>query len=95
MDKILQKNNIRVFGKHFVEKIEGEKDTVTHLVLKSGKKIPADLLIYGIGSYPNTDFVPSDLVGKKGIKVNNYLKTKNSNIYAAGDVTEFEGGVNI
>lgn len=67
---------------------EGSKTTV---VLQSGKRIPADIVILSIGVRPNTALAGAsglELGVTGGIKVNEYLQTSDPNIYALGDAIE-------
>ena len=70
-----------------------ERDEKGLLVtLKSGKKIPADLVILSIGVRPLNDLAKNanlELGARGGIKVDQYLKTNDPHIYAIGDVIEF------
>jgi len=61
---------------------------VTALTLDSGKKLPCDLVIVAIGSYPAVGFLKNSGVDySRGITVDKYLSTNIKDIYAAGDVT--------
>jgi apoptosis-inducing factor 3 len=71
-----------------VQGFEGD-DKVKSVVLDSGKKIPADLVIVGIGVEPATKFkmdIPFESDG--GIKVDQYFQVKDR-IFAAGDIAKF------
>lgn len=67
---------------------EGNKIVV---VLQSGKRIPADIVILSIGVRPNTALAREaglEIGVTGGIKVNEYLQTSDPNIYALGDAIE-------
>lgn len=67
---------------------EGEQNTV---VLQSGKKIPADIVILSIGVKPNNGLAKEaglEIGPTGGIKVNSQLQTSDENIYALGDAIE-------
>ncbi|MGE5677815.1 MAG: FAD-dependent oxidoreductase [Pseudomonadota bacterium] len=67
---------------------EGEKTVV---LLQSGKRIPADIVILSIGVKPNNMLAREaglEIGVTGGIKVNEYLETSDPNIYALGDVIE-------
>lgn len=52
----------------------------------------ADVIFYGIGDIPNTDFLDPKLLNKKnkGVLVNEYLQSLfDENIYSAGDISSF------
>lgn len=55
-----------------------------------GQLLPCDLVVVGIGMQPNIELATSaGLDVGQGIRVDEYLRTSASNIYAAGDVCEF------
>jgi 3-phenylpropionate/trans-cinnamate dioxygenase ferredoxin reductase subunit len=57
---------------------------------KSGREITADATVAGIGIRPNIQLAKSGrLKIGNGIAVDEYLRTSDPNIYAAGDVAEF------
>jgi NADPH-dependent 2,4-dienoyl-CoA reductase/sulfur reductase-like enzyme/peroxiredoxin family protein/rhodanese-related sulfurtransferase/TusA-related sulfurtransferase len=59
--------------------------------LTSGKSVEADLVLLSIGVKPNTGFIADSGIelGPRGhIIVDDYLRTSDENIYAAGDVIE-------
>jgi NADPH-dependent 2,4-dienoyl-CoA reductase/sulfur reductase-like enzyme len=72
-----------------VARLEG-KDRVSGAVLSSGRKIPCDLLVAGIGATPVSEiFTNSGLTAENGVVVNEYLETKLPGIFAAGDVANY------
>ncbi len=68
------------------------KDSAIEVVLGNGEKLTADIVILSIGVRPvNNLAVKAGLaVGQRGgIKVDEYLRTSEPNIYAVGDAIEF------
>ncbi|MEE1899961.1 FAD-dependent oxidoreductase [Flavobacterium rakeshii] len=60
-------------------------------VLTDKQSIPTDIVILGMGSHPNTDFLEGSKIelGARGaIKVDSQLRTNVPDIWAAGDCTE-------
>lgn len=70
-----------------VKAIEGS-GSAQHVVLEDGTKLPADLVVIGVGVQPNSEPVAKSLeLAKDGAVVaDKYLKTSDDSIYAAGDV---------
>lgn len=71
-----------------------EKGEITEL--KSGKKIEADLVILSIGVKPLSTLAEKaglEVSQRGAIVVNNYLQTKDFNIYAVGDAVEFKNPI--
>ncbi|MBN2540506.1 MAG: FAD-dependent oxidoreductase [Bacilli bacterium] len=67
------------------------KDNVDSVKLASGKSLPADMVILGIGAVPNTELAVSaglELGETKGIKVDKYQRTCDPNILACGDCAD-------
>ncbi|XP_038982984.1 monodehydroascorbate reductase 2, peroxisomal-like isoform X2 [Phoenix dactylifera] len=63
---------------------------VTAVVLKDGRRLPADMVVVGIGIRANTGLFEGQLnMDKGGIKVNGRMQTSNSSVYAVGDVAAF------
>lgn len=63
------------------------RDSVT---LESGERLPADVVVAGIGVRPNTDLADwSGLATDRGILVDEYLETSVPAIHAAGDVARW------
>ena len=88
-------NHIRSKGcglhlKDGVKAFEPESDKTT-VVLQSGKRIPADMIILSIGVRPNNALAKEaglEIGVTGGIKVNEYLQTSDTDIYALGDAIE-------
>ncbi|XP_057791685.1 monodehydroascorbate reductase 4, peroxisomal [Salvia miltiorrhiza] len=58
--------------------------------LRDGSKLPADMVVIGIGIRPNTSLFEGQLTMEKGgIKVNGKMQSSNSSVYAIGDVAAF------
>lgn len=86
-----EKNNVKFITSKNVVSIDGE-NSVQAITLDDGKQIPADFVIFSTGVRPNLDIVkglPIDC--NRGIVVNEYMETSVENIYAAGDVAEYQG----
>ncbi|HOG46024.1 MAG TPA: FAD-dependent oxidoreductase [Anaerolineae bacterium] len=64
------------------------------VVLKSGLRVPADLVLVAAGVRASLELAQaSGLAANRGIVVNGRLETSASDVYAAGDVAEFNGTV--
>ncbi|KAH6792139.1 monodehydroascorbate reductase 4 [Perilla frutescens var. hirtella] len=60
---------------------------VTAVNLRDGSKVPADMVLVGVGARPNTSLFEGQLtVEKGGIKVDGKMQSNNSSVYAVGDV---------
>lgn len=75
-----------------VEHLEGG-DTVETVVLADGSRLPADIVIVGIGLIPNTELAEAaGLDVDNGILVDLHCRTSDPDIYAAGDCSNHEHG---
>jgi ferredoxin-nitrate reductase len=65
---------------------------LTGVRLKSGRMIDCDALIFAIGTVPNTELaVAAGLHCQRGVVVNEYMQTSDPDIYAVGEIAEFNG----
>ncbi|MEH0153456.1 FAD-dependent oxidoreductase, partial [Limibacter armeniacum] len=63
--------------------------------LKSGKSLTCDAVVYAIGTRPNVEIgKEAGLTTGRGLVVNPYLQTSDPNIFAVGEVAEFEQKLN-
>ncbi|MCG8516054.1 MAG: FAD-dependent oxidoreductase [Halanaerobiales bacterium] len=86
----LRMKGVSLYLKDGVSEILSEKGQ-TVVVLASGKRLTADLIILSIGVRPVTELARQaglELGQSGGIKVNHFLQTSDPNIYAIGDAIE-------
>lgn len=75
-----------------IEALHGE-DRVESVQLASGERVLCDVLLVGIGMQPNLELArQAGLDTGSGIKVDSFLQTSATDVYAAGDVCEFARG---
>jgi NAD(P)H-nitrite reductase large subunit len=85
----LQKGGVNILRNSEVLEIKGVEN-IEGVVLKDGTQVPCQLALVGIGLECHLDWVrKAGIEINKGILTNEYLETNISDIYAAGDVTEF------
>jgi NAD(P)H-nitrite reductase large subunit len=89
LENALNKWGCKVIKEDTIEKIKNQKSKIKSVILKSGKEIPAKLLIIAIGVRPNLDLVKDTPIKcKRGIIVNDFMQTNIKDIFSAGDVAE-------
>lgn len=88
----LEDQNCKVYTENTIEKIIPDSDnTIKSVKLKDGTEIPTQLLIVAIGVKPNLEILKGTPIKvEKGIVVNKYMQTSVENVYAAGDVVQFD-----
>ena len=81
----------------FDDALPGEAAAKASIVtLKSGRRIPADLVVLGIGVKPEVTLAQEaglEIGALGGIRVNQYLQTSDPSIWAVGDAIEVKHGV--
>ncbi len=86
----LRENGVNVLTESKVIEIVGDQKA-KKVKLESGKEIPADLVIIATGVEPNTELASKaglDSGPKKGILVDEYMRTSDPDIFACGDCVE-------
>jgi nitrite reductase (NADH) large subunit len=69
-------------------------DSVSGVLLKDGRRIDGDLVIMSAGTRSNLSLAKdAGLMVNKGVIVDSSLRTSNPDIFALGDVSEFNGQV--
>ena len=68
------------------------KGRVEGVLLEGGEELRAEMVVISAGVRPNVELAQClNLDTDKGIKVDNRLRTSQADVYAAGDVAEFQG----
>ena len=86
------KRGVRIVTGVGISALEGG-DTVETLVLANGERLPADVVIVGIGIVPNTELAEAaGLAVDNGIVVDAHACTSDAAIYAVGDCAQHDNG---
>jgi NADPH-dependent 2,4-dienoyl-CoA reductase/sulfur reductase-like enzyme len=86
----LQKNGVRVITTNPVKTINGN-GSVESVTLQNGDTIQCDMVIIGIGVVPNVKIANEaglEIGSTGGIKVDEFQRTSDANIFAVGDCAE-------
>ncbi|MES2731530.1 MAG: molybdopterin-dependent oxidoreductase [Bacteroidota bacterium] len=82
---------IEVFYNDEVKYFTG-KDQVSGARLASGRTLPCRAVVFAIGTIPNTELAKqAGLTTNRGVVVNEYLQTSDPDIFALGEIAEFNG----
>ncbi len=91
-DMVLQeerRDGIDVRIEEEIAQIVGKDGQVSGVLTTRGEHIPCELVLIAIGIEPLIDFIRnSGIACGRGVKVDNRMRTSESDIYAAGDVIE-------
>ncbi|XP_032934414.1 apoptosis-inducing factor 3-like isoform X1 [Catharus ustulatus] len=90
--KMLQNKGVKFHMKTELCELKGKDGKVTEAVLANGEHLPADVVVVGIGSVPNSVFLKGTSIArddKGAILVNLHMQTNIPNVFAAGDVVTF------
>ncbi len=89
-EKILRSRGVRIMTGQGVKEILGN-GRVSGVLLNSGEKIDADAVVLSVGYRPNTALASGaglDLNDRGFIRVDEYMRTQNPDIFAVGDCAE-------
>ena len=89
LEKTLNDMGIKTYTGKFTEEILAEEGIVKGIKLADGTEIPADAIMVQAGIRSNVDVAKeSGLDVERGVIVDDSLKTKYDNVYAAGDCAQ-------
>ncbi|MCF2497424.1 molybdopterin-dependent oxidoreductase [Dyadobacter chenhuakuii] len=87
----LAERGIEIYFNDEVATFSGQ-EKVDGIRLKSGRKIACDVVVLAIGTVPVIGLAQqAGLDCKRGVVVNDYLQTSDPDIYAAGEIAEWNG----
>ena len=98
LSKMIDKDSVKILKEHLCskgikifenEKAEEYKDGA--LVLQSGARVDADLILEAIGVRPCVSFLQEKTANSSAIIVDDSLRTSDKDIFAIGDAIEFDG----
>lgn len=69
---------------------DGDIENELDITLKSGKTFKSNAIVYAIGTRPNIEIAKSaGITCSRGIIINQYLQSSDPNIFAIGEIAEF------
>lgn len=94
LEKAIKNKNIDIMLNNKISEISVRDDKVEGFITDLGEFIHCDMVMYSIGIKPNTDIVKgTNIKINKGIIVNEKMETDITDIYAAGDVAEYNKSI--
>jgi len=91
----LEYNGIRLELGNGITGIESTAGQVTAVDLADGTRLPADLVLLGIGVRPNVALAEAagiELGASRGVATDEFMRTNDPDIYAVGDAAEYTFG---
>ena len=87
----VQERGIQIYFDNEVSTVFDDEDTgELNITLKSGKLITANAIVYAIGTIPNIEIARDNgIVCTRGVKVNQHLQSSHPDIFAIGEIAEF------
>ncbi|MED6255967.1 hypothetical protein ATANTOWER_017676 [Ataeniobius toweri] len=89
---MLLEKGVKFYMNDQVMEIKGVNGQVKEVVLKSGNVITADVLIVGIGSIPNSEYLQGTKIkmnSKNFVIVDKFMRTNVPDVFCAGDLASF------
>lgn len=92
MQKNFEERGIRLIMGDEINAVSGLDGRVASVLTQKGLRIPGDALCLGIGVLRNYEFLAGSgiTVGERGILTDEFLATPTYDVWAAGDVAEFQ-----
>ena len=90
---VLEQHGIEVVGGDGLARLEGDSDRVTRVITEQGRELPADAVVIGAGAVPETMLAKQaglELGGGGGVRCDERLQSACPDVYAAGDMCEYE-----
>ncbi len=91
-ERVLTDHGVEIHGGQEVARFEGE-GRVSTVVTKSGERYEADAVVVGAGVQPDVTLARGaglELGERGGVLVDSHLRTSAADVFAAGDIAEYE-----
>tara|TARA_R110000868_G_scaffold292498_2_gene552990 strand:- start:15985 stop:19497 length:3513 start_codon:yes stop_codon:yes gene_type:complete len=87
----VQIRDIQIYFDNEVSTVfETDNENEIEIALKSGRILTANAIVYTIGTIPNIEIAKESGINcGRGVKVNQYLQSSNPDVYAIGEIAEF------
>jgi 3-phenylpropionate/trans-cinnamate dioxygenase ferredoxin reductase subunit len=93
---VLEEHGIEVHGGDELARFEGSGDRVNKVITKSGKELDADMVVIGAGVAPDVSVAKGaglEIGDGGGVKCSSTLESSVPEIWAAGDICEYDSPV--
>ncbi|MCA9412874.1 MAG: FAD-dependent oxidoreductase [Candidatus Omnitrophica bacterium] len=96
VEEDLQNHGVHLYLNDSIDSLLVEEGKVGSVRLKTGAEIKTDLVLFGIGVRPTTQLAQDaglEIGPMGGIRVDEYMRTSDPDIYAVGDAVEYPHGL--
>jgi 3-phenylpropionate/trans-cinnamate dioxygenase ferredoxin reductase subunit len=91
--ELLESRGVEIVAGESVAAFEGENGRVAAVVCEGGRRIPADVVVAGVGAAPDVMLARRaglELGASGGVRCDSRLRTSADGLWAAGDMCEYE-----
>ena len=89
LEERLSQEGCKIMKEDTIQGIETKGGKISRIVLRSGKELPASLLIIAVGVRPNIELMKGTPIKvDKGIVIDRFMRTNIEDVYAAGDCAQ-------
>ena len=89
MTELFAEHGVEVLTEDTVAEIVADKGEIEAVTLRSGRTLPCELLVFGIGVRASSGLAKgAGIEVNRGIVVDEFMRTSAPDVYAAGDVSE-------
>ncbi|TIM31783.1 MAG: NAD(P)/FAD-dependent oxidoreductase, partial [Mesorhizobium sp.] len=90
VDRLLGRAVAPIIARHVRQRLEGENGHVSAAITASGERLPAQMVIIGIGVVPNVELAQAaGITIANGIRVDQQMRTSVPEILAIGDAASY------
>jgi 3-phenylpropionate/trans-cinnamate dioxygenase ferredoxin reductase subunit len=94
--RVLADKGVAIHGGDEIDHFEGDGQRVTKAITKKGAELDADMIVVGVGVTPDVTLAKAaglELGESGGVKVSSRLEASCPDVYAAGDIAEYDSVV--
>ena len=88
VENAIEKNGVQLIKNAEIEKVSGDEN-ITSITLKNGTEIPTDIVVCGIGTTCETEWL-KDIEIDRAIRTDEFMQTNIKDIWAAGDAIQYQ-----
>jgi 3-phenylpropionate/trans-cinnamate dioxygenase ferredoxin reductase subunit len=94
--RVLTDHGVVIHGQDELDRIEGSDGRVRKVITKAGVELDADMVVVGVGVVPDVTLAKAaglEIAESGGVKVSSRLEASRPDVYAAGDIADYDSVV--